>query len=389
MRKGTVLSIDKRHAVVFTQDCQLLRLPLTPDMSVGKELSLEAPICEPVRIDWYRLARPALAAVALLVIIAVALWSARIVEQDLVYAYVSVDVKPSVQLLLDPQLNVTSVEVVDEVSARLANDLPLHGLPWQIAVDLWLAKLAEESDLSQETILISAVFPEKADRIREPLAALNGHNGTGVLTGLDVHVAYSSDFHLVAQAKANHLTIGRQMLLIKSARLSQPWDASTIITAPLSVLVHSLLSPEITLVTTLEEILTESALTPSDSLTGTCELTAPATQSTTAAAESSQSSASGSEWSEGSSQPPSSEMNDPAPSSESGQTDTQGSQQTDPSASSSNEPDPSTQHQTSMQGSSTTGAEPSSGMTNGPGPGSPSTTDSMGHRMGRFSRSQI
>lgn len=391
MKKGTVLSITKRHAVVFTQDCQLLRLPLTPDMVAGKEIWLDEPGLEPVRFDWYRLARPAMAAISLLVIVAIALWSARMVKQDLVYAYVSIDVKPSVQFLLDPELNVFSVEVLDEASATLTNDLPLQGVPWQQAVNLWLAKLAEESDLSEETILISAVFPEKTERMREPLEAINGHNGTGILSGLDVHVAFSSDFHLVEQAKANHLTIGRQMLLVKSNRLSQPWDASTIITAPLSVLVHSLLSPEITRVTTLEEILTESALTPSDSLTGTSEQTAPTTQSTSSVVERSQTSGSGSESAEGSSQESSSETNGDTTSPSASISDPQGSQLTDSSTSTSSEPAPSTQRQASTQSSSTAEAESIAEMTNGPGPGSPSpsTSGTMGRRMGRFGHQKV
>ncbi len=391
MKKGTVLSIDKRYAVVFTQDCQLLRLPLTPDMVAGKEIWLEAPGLEPLRYDWYRLARPAMAAVALQVFVAIALWSARMVKQDLVYAYVSVDVKPSVQFLLDPQLNVFSVEVLDEASAALANNLPLQGQPWQQAVNLWLARLAEETDLSQETVLISAVFPEKTERMREPLEAINGHNGTGVLTGLDVHVAYSSDFHLVAQAKANHLTIGRQMLLIKSKRYSQPWDASNIMTTPLSVLVHTLLSPEVTRVTSIEELLTESVLTPSDSVVGTSEQSAPATQSTSMVIKNAQTSGSGSESAKSSSQEPSSETQDVTVSSEASTSEPQGSQQTESSTSTSNEPAPSTQRQTSTQSSSTAEAESTAEMINGPGPGSPSpsTSGTMGRRMGRFAHQKV
>lgn len=391
MKKGTVLSIDKRHAVVFTQDCQLLRLPLTPDMIAGKEIRLEASGLEPLRIDWYRLARPAMAAVALLVIVAIALWSASIGKQDLVYAYVSIDVKPSIQLLLDPQLNVSSVEVLDDASAILANDLLLIGEPWQQAVNVWLARLAEESDLSQETILISAIFPEKADRMREPLEAINGHNGTGVLTGLDVHVAYSSDFHLVAQARANHLTIGRQMLLIKSNHLSQPWDASSILSTPLSILVHTLLSPEVTRVTTIEELLTESVLNPSDSVSGASEQTAEATQSTSRVVENAQTSGSGSESAKGSSQESSTETQGATASSEASTAEPQGSQQTESSTSSSSEPDPSTQRQTSTQSSSSAESETTAEMTNGPGPSgpSPSTSGNMGRRMGRFAHQKV
>lgn len=396
MKKGTVLSIDKRSALVFTDDCQLLRLPLMPDMAVGREIALESPVSEMPRLDWSRMTRPALATAAMFLIIALSVWSLRMFQRDPVYAYISVDVKPSVQLQLDRDLQVTAAEGLDEASRQLLAGLPLAGKDWQVAINVWLTQLAQETDLGQETILISAVFPEKNNLLREQLESVNGHGGSGILAGLDVHIAYSSDYDLVQTAQANHLTIGRQMLLIKSERLSQDWDPNTIVTAPLSILVHTLLAKDATDVTAIDEPITESVLNVSDPSTSesvvatseqppatarstvqdTMEMTTRQTQLQT---ESSASSTTVSQSNESSSSI--------------SQQSTSTQQLTDPSYSS--EPAPSTSRETSQESTSSASSEPSkettTATTTGTGPGSPSpsTSGTMGRKMSRFTHQRI
>ncbi|MDD2533445.1 MAG: anti-sigma factor domain-containing protein [Eubacteriales bacterium] len=266
MKTGVVLSIDHRHALIFTADCQLLRLPLTPEMAVGREIVYGQTENHPemTRFNWQRLAYPALVSIAVLIIVSLVLWSTHLLANDPVYAYVSVDVKSSMQLSLDRQLNVIAIEVFDSDSANLIVNLPLVGLPWQQAITIWIEKLEQQSALVEDTVLISAVLPKGQTQFHAQLNSLRGHNGSGTFSGLDVHVALSNDEHVIDDAHANHLTIGRQILLVQSRNLCQDWNESTIATAPLSLLVHTLLANDVINITSQTGSITQSLLVEGD-----------------------------------------------------------------------------------------------------------------------------
>ncbi len=243
MTKGTVLSIDKRTAIVFTDDCQILRLPLTSEMAVGREISVGPALYEPLRFQWNRLARPAwVAALALIVILSV--WLIQLPGRNPAYAYLSVDNKSSIQFALDSSLKIVAIQTIDAASAEIIDDLNLTGQPWQQAVENWLNHVQESGDLEGKTVLISAIVPAGDPAFQQQLSLVQGQEGLGAFTRLDVHVAYTSDRKLVDLASENQLTIGRQLLLMQSQRLHQSWDKSTIGTTPLAELVHALLNHE-------------------------------------------------------------------------------------------------------------------------------------------------
>jgi hypothetical protein len=241
MKTGTILSIDQKYAYVFTSDCHMVKLQWQPDMAVGKEISMDTAttITKPV-INSRRL-KFSLAAACLVLLLAVGLILGQGLLTSPVYATLSIDVNPSLELSLNKQLEVYSVKAMNEDAAQLLKGQNLTGLNWQEAVRRWTEILLQSSQVQVQTMLISAVMPENAEQLRTQLLSMDGNSNPGVLSGVQVRVIYSNDQSVVAEANRNSLSIGRQMLLNQARVQNQNWDKSSIADAPLGDLIQKLL----------------------------------------------------------------------------------------------------------------------------------------------------
>jgi hypothetical protein len=248
MNKGTILSIDRTYAYVFTQDCRMVRIRWLPGMTIGKEIPItmnhqndrlrtEA-VARPARRAYWK---PAMAAALLIVLIAATLLYSQGILFSPVYARLSIDVNPSVQFDLNRQLEIIKVRTLNAEAAQVLAGEDLIGLPWQDAVDRWAGLLRERFSEQIQTMLISAVIPDQAVQLLEQLANLEQMHNAGELAGLQIRVIYSKDPAVVRTAQQNGLSIGRQMLLNQAEEQHQNYDAASIAGAPLGTLIQSLL----------------------------------------------------------------------------------------------------------------------------------------------------
>jgi hypothetical protein len=263
MRTGTILSIDQKYAYVFTSDCRMVKLVWQPDMSVGKEINIDstAAITKPVVMN--RRMRFSLAAACLVLLLVVGLILGQGLWGNPVYATLSIDVNPSLELALTRQLTVYSVKAMNEEAAQLLKGQDMTGLNWQEAVRRWTEILEQSNRFQVQTMLISAVMPENAEQLRIQLLNMDGDKNPGVLAGVQVRVIYSNDLSVVAQANQNGLSIGRQMLLNQARVQNQDWNKDSIAEAPLGDLIQKLLRDRDQNQTHLTERTTQSASDPS------------------------------------------------------------------------------------------------------------------------------
>jgi hypothetical protein len=242
MKTGTILSVDRKYAYVFTSDCHMVKLHWRPEMVIGKEISLDTVIADvklPV-VNSRRL-KFSLAAACLVILLVVGLIWGQGLFPGSVYATLSIDVNPSLELSLNRELKVLSARAMNSDAAQLLEGQDLRGLNWQEAVVRWTEILQQSNQVQVQTMLISAVMPENADQFRVHLSNMDGDDNQGALAGVQVRVIYSNDSAVLREANRNGLSIGRQMLLNQARVQNQNWDKTNIADAPLGELIQRLL----------------------------------------------------------------------------------------------------------------------------------------------------
>ncbi len=241
MNKGIIMSINKKWATVMTEDCQLVKTCLQPDMAVGKEILMDTTIrtrTAPVR---NRSLKYAFLAASIVLVMAVGLLVGQGLFRNQVYAVVAVDVNPSLELSLNRELKVVSAKAMNNDAQQVLAGQDYEGLAWQEAVGQWTDALRQSNQYQIQNMLISAVMPEAAEQLRTELRSMEGTANEGVLSGIEVRVIYSNDQAVSKTAAQNGLSVGRQMLLNQAQVQSQNWDKTSIEEAPLGELIQTLL----------------------------------------------------------------------------------------------------------------------------------------------------
>ena len=239
MRKGTVLSIENDVAIVFTDDCGLIRVPFGPDMAIGREIMLAETAVEPVRRAATRIQfwKPALAAALLLFVVTAGLWFGQGRWPLAAYARISVDVNPGIELVLDRRLAVREVLIFDEGARQLAAGVQLKGLDWREAIEQWAGVLIEERSEKLERMLLGVTLSQHDEAFLTQLREMAGTANAGALAGVEVWVLYATDPDVARLAETNGLSVGRQMVLHLAMDQQMGWGIDQVATAPLSDLV--------------------------------------------------------------------------------------------------------------------------------------------------------
>ena len=241
MKTGTILSMDQKHAYVFTSDCHMVKINCQPGMVIGKEIMMETEQIREKPVVKNRRLSLALIAASLVLLLAIGLIFGQGLFAGPVYARLSIDVNPSLELALNRQLEVQSVRTMNEEARQLMVGQDFTGLGWQEAVARWAEILRLTNRIQVQNMLISAVMPEDALQLRTQLLNMEGNGNSGVLAGVAVRVIYSHDQSVAVQAKQNGLSIGRQMLLNQAQAQNQNYDQANIEDAPLGDLIQKLL----------------------------------------------------------------------------------------------------------------------------------------------------
>lgn len=239
MKKGVVLSIDRDLATVFTQDCGLESVALTPKMKMGREAVLPES-SRPRRMSFVWAATAIL--LVLVLVLGLLVGTGNFLSP--VYATLSVDVNPSIELDLNRSLHVIRVRALNDEAAALLQGQELRKMNWEDAVMRWTELVDAKYQLRERTVLISAVLPEGAEQLRIRLLDLEKKLQQGPLVQEQARMVYSHDNAVRKTASQNGLSVGRQMLLNQSDAKQMGWDSETIQDAPLGELVRNLLKGE-------------------------------------------------------------------------------------------------------------------------------------------------
>lgn len=265
MSKGTVMSIDQKWATIFTEDCQLIKLPLQPNMAVGKEVRINMERKNEKTANNILRFKPALIAASFVLVLALSLLFSQGLIFNPVYAQVSIDVNPSLQLSLSRQLRVLSVKAMNQEAERMMVGENYQGLGLEEAIYRWTKKLQASQEFQVKTMLLSAVMPDRAEALKTQLMQLEETQNQGDLKNIAVRFIFSNDEAVAKQAQKNGLSIGRQMLLNQAQVQNENYNSESIAIAPLDELIPTLLKNQEHNQTRLTERTTQSLSDPSGS----------------------------------------------------------------------------------------------------------------------------
>jgi hypothetical protein len=170
MRKGIVLELERKHAVVLTRDGQFVRVPMRKQQwSVGEEVSVPAPR----RLRRTVVAIASVCAAAVLFLLAMMPGFGGFGGQSAVAAYITLDINPSVELALNASDLVIAAKGLDEDGGALLSELALAGLPLETAANLVVEQafrmnmLSSDGDSGAGTILITGTVVDERNKEKE------------------------------------------------------------------------------------------------------------------------------------------------------------------------------------------------------------------------------
>lgn len=164
--KGSILQLKEKQAIVMTDTCDFIKVKRRSDMFVGQQITFN-------KMDIYQSRKLSLKAVSLIASVFIlalcTIFYMQVFNPTAVYAYIDVDINPSLEFSIDRNSEVVSVSTLNQDAASLIRDLDLVGLPVKEAI----VKVVEAS----KTQGFIAVGKENAVLIS---AAMNNENPNSV-----------------------------------------------------------------------------------------------------------------------------------------------------------------------------------------------------------------
>jgi len=264
MKQGVVMEIQAKNAYVFTNECDLVKMPVHSDMFVGQSIVLPEPKAQSTMPRRWLV--PVMAAACIVLLVCSGLLLSAILLPRAGTVYLSLDVNPSVEFELDDTRKVIEVTPLNADAWELLQKVNLIGLNYEDAIVQWVETLRNNRPQQFEDLLISAILDKRDLEFADQIMALNGDQAAqklAGLAGLKVRVLFSMDRAVKEQADANKLSVGRQMLFNLAIEKKLDLTVDSIRSSSLSDLVNSLLLEETTETldeTTVEETSIESTV---------------------------------------------------------------------------------------------------------------------------------
>ncbi len=201
--KGIVAEVAGSKCILITQDGQFLRVKKPTRAVVGEEIE-----AVPVSMSWGRLV-PAVAAVLLLCLVIPSFMALTAAAQPV--AYVSLDINPSLDLGVDRNGNVVSVNAFNQAGKELADKTPVRKMKVYDAVNGLIKQAIKDGyiDYRKSNLIVAAftggtAFGFDVNLLKTQLAA-------GIQAAdIEAEIAIvTTDLNTHKQAGLNHVSQGK------------------------------------------------------------------------------------------------------------------------------------------------------------------------------------
>lgn len=153
---GTIIELKDKRAAVFTDKCEFKEIKRRSGMFVGQQVSFSRADIFKAGSGYVRYL--AVAASIFIVIASYFLYSQLFVPRT-VYAYVDIDINPSIELTIDKDERVLAARALNDDAAKLLGNLKLKSLKVDEAVNEIITECRKEGFIKPEgngTVLVSA-----------------------------------------------------------------------------------------------------------------------------------------------------------------------------------------------------------------------------------------
>lgn len=188
MSRGTIMSLERKMAIVLTPGGEFVRVRRQPGFELGAEIVYAAKQGAAHLKRWML----AGASAAALLLVFVGLW---LLQPPTVVAYVTMDVNPSVEIGLDKNMHVRELRAVNRDAEAIVSGVKYKGLALDAVMSAVADKLAATRPLLQDEVVIVSV-PVKtvaaewesrvADTVRTALSAAAKKDAAETDAELDV-----------------------------------------------------------------------------------------------------------------------------------------------------------------------------------------------------------
>ncbi|SFE44451.1 Anti-sigma factor N-terminus [Paenibacillus catalpae] len=224
MKRGIVLSIEKKKAVVMTADGQFISVPHQSHMRVGEEAAIPAetvaPARKPKRVYWYTGA----AAAAAVLLFFIPFFYLTTAEAHPVVAYVSLDINPSIEMGVDKQQLVQELKGLNSDGQAIVSKLSFKGKPLDAVAASIMSTVAAEHylDNPNKDIVITSYMLDKqkgADDLEKTVAGAVDQKVKETIKQIDVNnepnvTVLSIPFEVREEAAANGISSGKMAVYL-------------------------------------------------------------------------------------------------------------------------------------------------------------------------------
>jgi hypothetical protein len=223
VKKGIVLELDEEFVTVLTPEGEFLQVKKEGEYEIGEEI--EARVVKkpfPFRRRSFRYAAVSVVAAAVLLVVTWLQW-----PSDSVYAYMSIDINPSIEAGVDGELRVLTLKAYNEEGKKVMASLP----PWKERNFSDVAKqiiaLSEQKGYLNKggEVLITAVEKEHDSSSAQKLSAELAKIQQSVADDHIVVTTAKSTMEVRNQAAKKGMTTGKLLQIEKKATPASPVPA--------------------------------------------------------------------------------------------------------------------------------------------------------------------
>ncbi|NLB78567.1 MAG: anti-sigma factor domain-containing protein [Clostridiaceae bacterium] len=226
LTKATKIKLSLLSAIVMTEDCEFKRILRKHNMNAGAEINIDIKsesVKKPLFITKFK---PNIAfgvlAIFLCLFIVVKLSVSLIPERSSVFAYIDVDINPSVSFSIDKNAKVLSVDSLNDDAIKLINEADYKGKNITDAIILFTQK-AKTMEFDSSFVLISGAVDQlnkdsaqNEDMLQDVLLSIINDDKMKDFEILSQAVKVSPE--MKAEAKENGITLARQAAYIHANR---------------------------------------------------------------------------------------------------------------------------------------------------------------------------